>query len=116
MGYNERRVFGDEERRAQRERLSLQPRRDELGDDMIALYSAQVAERAVPLLGVEVLDTTDTLVGVSSRTARLFVGMPWPPAWPWRASESAVPFLRLTSSEGVRPPVLDSRRSPGAGR
>ncbi len=107
MGYNERRVFGDDERRAQRERLSLLRRREELGDDMAALYRAQVAERAVPLLGAEMLDRTDALAGVSSRTARLFVGVPWPPAWPWQASESAVPFLRLGLERG--------RETSGAG-
>ncbi len=100
MGYNERRVFGDDERRAQRERLSLFPRRGELGDDMAALYRAQVAERAVPVLGVEVLDSADALAGVSTRTARLSVGVPWPPEWPWQANESAVPFLRLDLERG----------------
>jgi len=100
MGGNERRVFGDDDRRAQRERLSLLARRDALADDMAALYRAQVAERAVPLLGAEVLDGSDALTGVHSRKARLFVGVPWPPAWPWRASESAVPFLRFDLERG----------------
>ncbi len=29
---------------------------------------------------------------------RAFVGVPWPPAWPWQANEAAVPFLRLDLS------------------
>lgn len=95
MGLNERRVFGGEEWRAQRERLSLSQRREELRDEMNALYRAQVAERALPLLGVEVIDGADALPGVAAQTVRAFVGVPWPPAWPWRESEAAVPFLRL---------------------
>ena len=62
---------------------------------MTDLYRAQVRERPVPLLGVEVLDSSSALDGSKSRTARVLVGMPWPPAWPWRARESSVPFLRL---------------------
>lgn len=95
MGYNERRVFDDSERRHQRERLSLAPRREELRGDMAGLYRAQVQERPVPLFGVEVLDSSSALDGSKSRIARVLVGMPWPPAWPWRAGESSVPFLRL---------------------
>jgi hypothetical protein len=95
LGANERFVVGDEERRAQRERLSLSPQRDELYGDMEAVYRAQVAERQVPLLGVEVAGSEDTLPGLTTRSVRAFVGVPWPPAWPWQANESAVPFLRL---------------------
>lgn len=95
MGYNERRVYAQEELRTQRERLSLSRRRDELGGDVDGLYRAQVAERPVPLLGVEWLDAADAIPGVATTTAAVFVGMPWPPAWPWQANEAAVPFLRL---------------------
>ena len=95
MGYNERRVFDETERRHQRERLSLAPRREELRGEMTDLYRAQVRERPIPLLGVEVLDSSDIVDGSKSRTARVLIGMPWPPAWPWRARESSVPFLRL---------------------
>jgi len=95
LGANERFVVGDEERRAQRERLSLSRDRDALHDDMEALYRAQVAERQVPLLGVEVAGSEDALPGLTTRAVRAFVGVPWPPAWPWQANEAAVPFLRL---------------------
>ena len=95
MGYNERRVFDETERRHQRERLSLASRREELRGEMAELYRAQVQERPVPLLGVEVLDSSNALDGSKSRTARFLIGMPWPPAWPWQAREDSVPFLRL---------------------
>ncbi|HEY7514916.1 MAG TPA: hypothetical protein VIC87_10585, partial [Vicinamibacteria bacterium] len=95
MGYNERRVFGEDERRAQRERLSLAPRREELVGDMVGLYRAEIEERPVPTLGVEYVETDDALSGFTSRTARLRVGVPWRPSWPWRHDESATPFLRL---------------------
>jgi hypothetical protein len=95
MGYNERRVYTDDERRAQRERLSLSRRREGLHGDIEALYRAQVAERPVPLLGVEFLDAADSLTGAATRTVRASVGVPWPLAWPSQANEAAVPFLRL---------------------
>ena len=95
MGYNERRVFDDSERRHQRERLSLSRRREELGGEMADLYRAQVRERPVPLLGLELLDSGNAVDGSESRIARALIGMPWPPAWPWRAGENSVPFLRL---------------------
>ena len=94
-GYNERRVFDDDGLRAQRERLSLAPTRREMSDDLAALHRAQVEERSVPLLGVEVRDSADSLTGSSRRVAALFVGVPWPPAPPWRANDAAVPFLKL---------------------
>ena len=95
LGGNERLATTDDDRRAQRERLSLSREREELRDEIAALFRAQVAEREVPLLGLELLDAEDALPGVAARTVRAFVGVPWPPAWPWRANESAVPFLRL---------------------
>jgi hypothetical protein len=98
LGGNERLALTDDERRAQRERLSLSRDRNELRDEIADLYRAQVAEREVPLLGLEMLDSEDALSGVSLRTLRAFVGVPWPPAWPWRANETAVPFLRLDLS------------------
>jgi len=98
LGANERFVTSDEERRAQRERLSLSHDRHELYDEMVDVYRAQVAERLVPLLGVDVAGSEDALPGVTTRTVRAFVGVPWPPAWPWQANEAAVPFLRLDLS------------------
>jgi hypothetical protein len=102
MGYNERRVFGEDERRAQRERLSLAPRRDELVGDMVGLYRAEIEERPVPTLGVEYVETDDALSGFTSRTARLRVGVPWRPSWPWRHDEFATPFLRLDLEREAR--------------
>lgn len=95
LGYNERLAFDDASRRGLRERLSLSARRDELVEEMAALYSAQVRERALPLLGFDLMDAVDALSGVTTRSLRAFVGVPWPPSWPWRANEPAVPFLRL---------------------
>ena len=94
-GENERRVFDDDRRRAQRERLALSPRAAELREDMEAVYRAQVEERSVPLLGAEVLYRDDVFAGESSLAARALLGVPWPPAWPWRAGEGSVPFLQL---------------------
>ncbi len=102
MGYNERRVFGEDERRAQRERLSLTPRRDELRDDMVGLYRAEVEERAVPTLGIEYFEVDDPLSGFTSRTGRVGLGVPWPPAWPRHHDESSAPFLRLDLEREAR--------------
>ena len=94
-GEYELRVFDADALRAQRERLSLSPRAAELRGDMEAVYRAEVEERAVPLLGVEVRHRDDSITGESALAARALVGVPWPPAWPWQGSEAAVPFLRL---------------------
>jgi hypothetical protein len=102
MGENERRVFDDDERRAQRERLSLSRHRDEVRDDMIELYRSQVTERPVPTLGFAFAESYDALSGFASRTARVQVGVPWRPGWPWRHDESAVPFLRLDLEREAR--------------
>lgn len=96
-GGNERIAFTEADRRAQRERLSLRGR-EELREDVMVLHRAQVEERNVPLLGLELVDAEDALPGVATRTASAFVGVPWPPAWPWRANEAAVEFLRLDVS------------------
>jgi hypothetical protein len=95
LGYNERRVFGEDERRAQRERLSLAREREELLDDLAGLYRAQVEERPLPLLGFELVDEADALEGTQTRIARVLIGVPWPLGWPWRAGAPEVPFLRL---------------------
>jgi hypothetical protein len=63
-----------------------------------ALHRAQVEDRNVPLLGVELVDAEDALPGVATRTARAFVAVPWPPAWPWQGNDAAVPFLQLDAS------------------
>jgi hypothetical protein len=95
LGENERKSYDDENRRLQRERLSLSPHARDLAGDMADLYHAQVEERAVPTLGFEYIDTEDTLPGTASQTLHALVGVPWPPAPPWAHSEAAVPFLRL---------------------
>jgi hypothetical protein len=95
LGYNERRVFTDEERRAQRERLSLTPGFAELRGAAEDLYAAQVDERELPLLGLSVVHTKDHLPNFESLAVNALVGVPWPMAWPWRATEASVPFLRL---------------------
>ncbi|HSD67893.1 MAG TPA: hypothetical protein VLF95_14390, partial [Vicinamibacteria bacterium] len=97
-GDNERIAFTEADRRAQRERLSLGREREALGGEVAALHRAQAEERNVPLLGIELVDAEDALPGVATRTARAFVGVPWPPAWPWQANDAAVPFLRLEAS------------------
>ena len=95
LGYNERRVFDDDSRRAQRERLSLARQRDALLEDVVGLYRAQVEERPLPLLGFELVDEANALEGTKTRIARLLVGVPWPLGWPWQAGGPEVPFLRL---------------------
>ncbi|HEX9186561.1 MAG TPA: hypothetical protein VGB87_05805 [Vicinamibacteria bacterium] len=94
-GENERRLFDVERLREQRMRLALSPHAAELREDMEAVYRAQVVERSVPLLGAEVLYRDDVFAGESALAARVLVGVPWPPSWPWRAGEGSVPFLRL---------------------
>jgi hypothetical protein len=97
-GDNERIAFTEEDRRAQRERLSLSRGRSELREDVAGLHRAQVEERNVPLLGLELVDAEDALPGTGTRAVHAFVGVPWPPAWPWHGNEAAVPFLRLDVS------------------
>jgi len=94
-GLFERRAFDPDQIRAQRERLSLSPWREELSGEMRALYEAQVGERAVPSLGFEIEARRDVLSRLRSRTLRATVGVAWPPTWPWLGREDAVPFLRL---------------------
>jgi hypothetical protein len=94
-GYNERRVFDDDALRAQRERLALSPTRRELRPDLDDVYRTQVDERSVPVLGVEVADRADALTGSSIRSISAFLGIPWPPAPPWRSNETATRFLEL---------------------
>jgi hypothetical protein len=94
-GEYELRAFDEDGLRAQRERLSLSPHAADYREEMEALYRAQLAERAVPLLGLELRQREDRFNGEEALTARALFGVPWPPAWPWRASASCVPFLRL---------------------
>jgi hypothetical protein len=95
LGYNERRTFDVDGRRALRERLALSPRRAELQEEIDALYRAQVAERNVLQIGVEIDNTFNHIRGTEGRTYRAFVAVPWPLAWPWSRNEDAVSFLRL---------------------
>ena len=95
-GSNLRAVHDEAGRRALRERASLSPARDALGAVAAALHQAQVAERLVPLIGIEVTGGTDHVRGSRFRAYRAFVGAPWPLRLPWKHGEDAVPFLRLS--------------------
>jgi len=95
LGEYELAAFDPDAQREQRQRLALSPQRDALREQMAAVYRAEVEERPLPLLGVGYRDQADDIAGETVRTARAFVGMPWPPAWPWRAEEGSVRFLEL---------------------
>jgi hypothetical protein len=95
LGEYELRHFDEDGLRAQRERLSLSPHAADLREEMEAAYRAEVEERLVPLLGLEVRERRDVFGGERGVAVRALVGVSWPPAWPWRASGAAVPFLRL---------------------
>jgi hypothetical protein len=95
LGEYELFAFDPEALREQRQRLALSPQREELREQMTELYRAEVEERQLPLLGVGYRDSFDTLSAEKVRAARVFVGMPWPPALPWRAGERSVRFLEL---------------------
>jgi hypothetical protein len=96
LGANTGRGHDDVARRALRERAGLSPHRDELAEAVDALYAAQVAERLVPLVGVEATAGRDTVRGIRSRSYRAFVGAPWPLGLPWRRDDEAVPFVRVS--------------------
>jgi hypothetical protein len=108
-GYNERRVFGDDALRAQRERLALSPTRNERRDTLEDLHRAQVDERLVPVLGIAVEDRAEALTGASVRSIVFSLGVPWPPAPPWRANEAATPFLNLAYARERHTSGLDFR-------
>jgi hypothetical protein len=95
LGYNERRSHDLDGRRALRERLALSPAREQLADDIDALYRAQVAERNVAQAGFEVLFDSDDVAGRSGRAFHAFLALPWPPAWPFTRREQSVEFLRV---------------------
>ena len=96
QGANLRAAHDDVARRALRERALLAPARDSLRSAVEALHEAQVAERLVPLLGIEVSGGSDHVRGSRSRSYRAFAGAPFPLALPWPHREDAVPFLRLS--------------------
>jgi len=100
LGYNERRVYDDDGRRALRERLALSPRRHELAPELQALHPAQVAERRVPLAGAAASESVDRVLGTRRLALDVFLGVPWPAGWPWQANEASVPFLRARYSRG----------------
>jgi len=93
MGYNERRVYDEDGRRALRERLLLSPRRAELAREVLALHRAQIGERNVPIAGVQALERYESVSGVRQRSLEAFAGVAWPPRWPWHHDEAAAPFL-----------------------
>lgn len=96
LGEYELSAFGTEALREQRQRLALSPRREALREQMEAVYRAEVEERPLPLLGLGYRSRRDGLNGESVQVARVLVGMPWPPALPWRVRESSVRFLELS--------------------
>ena len=96
LGANTARRHDDLTRRALREQAGLAPHRAELAEAVDALYAAQVAERLVPLVGVEATVGRDTVRGIRSRSYRAFVGAPWPLGLPWRRDDEAVPFVRVS--------------------
>jgi len=108
-GYNERRVFDDDALRAQRERLALSPTRGELRPDLEDEYRALVDERSVPVLRFEVQDRAEALTGASVRSIGGLLGVPWPPAPPWRVNEAATRFLELAYERARHTSGLDFR-------
>ena len=93
MGYNARRVHTLDGRRALRERLSLSAKRQELANEIAALYQAQVRDRNVPHLGFEWVFTRDPVFGSVRTTLDIFASLPWRPQWPFRTGNDAVDFL-----------------------
>ena len=98
MGYNERRVHTLDGRRALRERLSLSAKRQELANEIEALYQAQVRDRNVPHLGFEWVFTRDPVFGSVRTTLDIFASLPWRPQWPFRTGNDAVEFLAFRYS------------------
>jgi hypothetical protein len=95
LGYNERRVYDLEGLRAFRERLSISAAREELAGAIDALYRAQVRERNVPQLGLELATTVDQIGGSQIDSYRAFLGVPWRIAWPFTRGEERVEFVRI---------------------
>ena len=93
MGYNERRVHTLDGRRALRERLSLSANRDELADEIEALYQSQVQDRNVPHLGFEWSREKDPVRGSVRTTLDVFAGLPWRLGWSLRTRDDVVNFL-----------------------
>ncbi len=111
-GANVARGHDDLARRALRERAGLSPHREELAYAVEALYAAQVAERLVPLVGVEATVGRDTVRGIRRHSYRAFVGAPWPLGLPWGRDEEAVPFVRVSyarteSDYDIAPTTVD---------
>jgi hypothetical protein len=94
-GEYELRAFDEDGQRAQRERLSLSRHAGELVASMEDVYRAEVEERLLPLLGASGRVRENLFTGERAALVGALVGVPWPPAWPWSASEDGVPFLRL---------------------
>jgi hypothetical protein len=73
----------------------LSTRAEELTADLNELYRAEVRERNVPHVGVELAQSSNDVVGVESWTYRLFAAVPWPVNWPFFRDEDAVDFVRV---------------------
>ena len=95
LGYNERRVYDAAGLRALRERLSISSASKELSDAIRKLYRAEIRERDVPQLGVEVARTGNEVLGAYTTSYRILVGLPWHLAWPFTSGEERVDFLRV---------------------
>jgi len=108
LGYNERRVYDRDQLRAFRDRLAISPAHRELADAINKLYLAQVQERNVPELGVELTHTTRELEGSTTRGYRAFVGVPWPLHWPFVRDEALVEFVRVDV-------LIEDERFPSVG-
>ena len=99
LGLFEDRAPDDDARRAFRERLALSPHREELSEELRALHAAQVAERNVPVLGVRLSRGFNDTNGTKDWNYAVSAGLPWPPAPPWAARDTAVEFLSLEYAE-----------------
>lgn len=95
LGYNERRVYDLDGLRALRERLSLSTQARDLAADLDELYRAEVRERNVPQIGVELAQSSNDIVGLDSWSYRVFIAVPWPIDWPFLRNEDAVDFVRV---------------------
>ncbi|MGH9459731.1 MAG: hypothetical protein ACRD1X_00815 [Vicinamibacteria bacterium] len=95
LGYNERRIYDLDGLRALRERLSLSVRAEELAADLDELYRAEVRERNVPHVGVELGQSSNDIVGMEAWSYRVLAAVPWPVDWPFLRDEDAVDFVRV---------------------
>jgi hypothetical protein len=75
--------------------VSLSARAEELAADLDELYRAEVRERNVPHIGVELGQSSNDLIGVEAWSYRIFASVPWPVRWPFDHDEDVVDFVRV---------------------